>query len=453
MPLRLHTITFTTTPQSKDLHVRAACWNFLVQVPRITACFCQCPQRMDDAMVEEVKRRFHDPVFLDEFFWFRANGYARKIPYHDSPSLHRDQKRQVLQLAITDPAIREYFAKTHWPPGSRQHLPRQECDVDLLVDLDREPWRIPAKDELDHLLASIPDMRRGEETWSQTFTSWEFWESDWERFRFSAAAAAIRFLNSLPASQRQNLRKLMIHEDRPSVAYPECHVRGLAPFCVENPALRVERRVGLWQNLFLSAGRRHLRHMERDRRMTALYSGIYHRQVAETVVDWMSETSSDSISSAITLFFDGGPIPDVTATVFDETVQRTLCWRIALERVHGRQAALDRPTIYLTHALPRLVHELCANEPSSRFRCNFDPGQPWGESEIQHVMQLCADTEPVFWPQKLGFDQELGRRERRLNQDSGDPGGVWWEPKPPLPSTFKLLKMICYSRKPESRFP
>ena len=65
----------------------------------------------------------------------------------------------------------------------------------------------------------------------------------------SAAAVAVRFFKSLSQSMCLEIRKFVLHEDRRSVAYPECHVLGLIPFCVQNPLLHIERRVSIWRVL------------------------------------------------------------------------------------------------------------------------------------------------------------------------------------------------------------
>jgi hypothetical protein len=67
--------------------------------------------------------------------------------------------------------------------------------------------------------------------------------------KFSAAAAAIQFLRSLPDSIRSLVRNVVLCESKYSVAYPQSHVQGLIPFCVENPNLHITRNVGLWMTI------------------------------------------------------------------------------------------------------------------------------------------------------------------------------------------------------------
>jgi hypothetical protein len=45
------------------------------------------------------------------------------------------------------------------------------------------------------------------------------------------------------------MRTIVLNEDFKAVSRPECHARGLIPFCLENPKLRIERHIGLFTNL------------------------------------------------------------------------------------------------------------------------------------------------------------------------------------------------------------
>lgn len=56
-------------------------------------------------------------------------------------------------------------------------------------------------------------------------------------------------VNGLPAYKRRYFRRIELHEDSKSVSRPEYHARGLIPFCLANPQLRIERRVGLLSNM------------------------------------------------------------------------------------------------------------------------------------------------------------------------------------------------------------
>jgi hypothetical protein len=64
-------------------------------------------------------------------------------------------------------------------------------------------------------------------------------------YYFSATAVALAFFKQLPQAMRKRLRrKLVIKEEFKGVAYPESHIRGIQPHCLENPHLRFDIRVG-----------------------------------------------------------------------------------------------------------------------------------------------------------------------------------------------------------------
>jgi hypothetical protein len=73
-------------------------------------------------------------------------------------------------------------------------------------------------------------------------------------YPYSATSSAIRFLGSLPTVTRTEVRDVRLHEDRISVAKSASHARGLISLCRENPNLRVERRVSLWEAVFVILG-------------------------------------------------------------------------------------------------------------------------------------------------------------------------------------------------------
>lgn len=263
--------------------------------------------------------------------------------------------------------------------------------------------------------------------WDEKFVSREYWESDWEKFRFSAAAAAIHFLTSLPPSQRQQLRNLVVHEDHPSVAYPERQAQGLIPFCQENPALRIERRVALWRNLFLYSIEDGWFPTERRRVFASGRAWLEVPRIPNTVVGWMVEASLEIIPDTISLFLDGGPVPDYTADVFDDLVQRKLAWIPALDRVCPPEVASSQGKtdkigsgVYLTDNFPRLMQALCDKNPSGLVRCNFDSGRRWEDSRIQEIVTRSLDYELGL----ASWSHAEGKTRRQRIRDT----------PPPLPS-------------------
>lgn len=110
-----------------------------------------------------------------------------------------------------------------------------------------DPWIIPSGEEVAEL---EKDMFFTPYVWSRTdhFRNPEPGEEDfWERvkYRYSAAAAAVSFLKSTSTQARIRLRRVLIDKDHEAVASPECHALGLIPYCLENPHLRIERRLSI----------------------------------------------------------------------------------------------------------------------------------------------------------------------------------------------------------------
>jgi len=121
-----------------------------------------------------------------------------------------------------------------------EDIPHSSKSSDLSILPHLEPWQHPDDEALEELLgiAYARDSRTRLAPGQVV-----------RRATVSAASCAIRFLKALPTSIRSELRQVDLIEDRESVAYPECHVRGLIPFCQENEKLRIHRRVDLLWNV------------------------------------------------------------------------------------------------------------------------------------------------------------------------------------------------------------
>ncbi|KAF2866674.1 hypothetical protein BDV95DRAFT_504370, partial [Massariosphaeria phaeospora] len=100
------------------------------------------------------------------------------------------------------------------------------------------PWFIPTQAELDKLEALLRPKFR--------IPLSEYKDVKWW---FSATAVAIDFLQKLTVRQRSQLRRIVIKETHKAVSAPQCHSRGLIPYCVDNPRLRIEVQIGLWTNI------------------------------------------------------------------------------------------------------------------------------------------------------------------------------------------------------------
>ncbi|KAK1725149.1 uncharacterized protein BDZ83DRAFT_730579 [Colletotrichum acutatum] len=111
------------------------------------------------------------------------------------------------------------------------------------------PWAVSSREWLE---AAISNSDR----WfkSGINSRWSFDRPGYQiskiKHRYSAAAVAIRFLESLSHGARMEIRRIVLNEDWKAVGYAECHGVGLIPYCLENPLLFVDRRVDIWRTVF-----------------------------------------------------------------------------------------------------------------------------------------------------------------------------------------------------------
>jgi hypothetical protein len=111
-----------------------------------------------------------------------------------------------------------------------------------IMGLQWLPWVVPAETQLSELpgLFETPNPL----VWCKS-------EKGLPNLRYheSAASQAIQFLNTLDASCRIALRRLIVHEDHKSAAMPECHAHGLIEHLQRLPNLRIEYRIGMWNTV------------------------------------------------------------------------------------------------------------------------------------------------------------------------------------------------------------
>ncbi|KAF1847202.1 uncharacterized protein K460DRAFT_363309 [Cucurbitaria berberidis CBS 394.84] len=246
-----------------------------------------------------------------------------------------------------------------------------------IKDTSLKPWNLVDSVELERLaiVAQVEEKQH--------------WYNDNIRYSYSAASTALRFLHSVPKATRAAIRKIVLLEDRQSVAKPACHGRGFIPFCRENRNLRVERFVSLWKNAFPISQLRTPLYMI----ATPLFleSGTLDddrlpaNRTTKAVGTWVAEAlalpSLGMPENSFTLVLDGNPTPEHTSEVF-RVVQRDVAWQLALDTCYTRgllptPSWLDRRlgVGYMYEGLPDAVRNLSLN--GSLIRCNFDPGSPY----------------------------------------------------------------------------
>ena len=111
-----------------------------------------------------------------------------------------------------------------------------------IIGLQWLPWVVPTEVQLFKLRGVFE---------SPNPLAWCKFEKGLSSLRYyeSAASQAIQLLNTLDASCRIALRRLIIHEDHKSAAMPECYAQGLSKRLHQLPNLVIEYRVDMWNNV------------------------------------------------------------------------------------------------------------------------------------------------------------------------------------------------------------
>lgn len=249
-----------------------------------------------------------------------------------------------------------------------------------ILGLCHEPWAIPNQVQLTNMIQILltqREIKRWRRLRRQAHTN--------RHFRFSAAAAAIGFLDSLPPSTRLTIRSIKLHEDRPSVAHPASHALGLIKFCQENPLLRVKRRVNIWQTVFNMSGSGALFNSWSS--LPNLDRSVITWLLSEWIIEARHLVPAGMPMGSYSMVLDGDPIPEVSSRIFNTIVHRECAWQAAIEECYSR-GTLPRPSFFTKRQspfftfsdFPAAMREIVNR--SSIVQCNFDPGELWDVEEI-----------------------------------------------------------------------
>ncbi|KAL8758320.1 MAG: hypothetical protein Q9199_001576 [Rusavskia elegans] len=261
-----------------------------------------------------------------------------------------------------------------------------------------EPWIIPSQKELAQMNANV--------NLSSSNPAWEAQRclgleeprqvegNPWKRvkWRFSAAAAAIHFFKSISQDTCSGVRKVVLHEDRPSVARPESHVLGVIPFCVQNPQLHVERRVNMWRVL-LSPHQRKATCLHDTAEEIRTISGVVRTRdsvihdggrtvlIGQSCCRWITEASVLSAKGmpahSFSLVLDGDPAPDQSSVLF-QRVKEDAAWQVAQAQWYSDQSlspgfiATRSGGFYMSEVFPQAISDIVNGK--SFISCNFPTG-------------------------------------------------------------------------------
>ncbi|KZL86890.1 hypothetical protein CI238_09237 [Colletotrichum incanum] len=330
----------------------------------------------------------------------------------ETPSVFRDFIRSALQTIV---AYKHRFDIEQLTRFENNKYDVDHTPLGNLVNLNPNLWTIPILWHVDMPGSKINQIKH----------------------RYSAAAVAIRFLESLSKDSRSGIRKIVLNEDRAAVAFAECHGLGFAPYCQENPHLRVKRRVSMWGTVFQTTT------ANVNYPVMPPYEGISLESngISYPVAVWILE--------ALELKFAGMPPDSFTLTldgdwacseIFRTVVQREAAWQTGIDLCMERKIlpplawdlrrkdsrnrrgfegeAYERDNSwYLFEAFPQAIQDIVAGK--SIIRCYFELGESW---DVERLVEE--------------------NKERTLN----DLKAAWFvrekphfDPDPPSPNWVQLL--------------
>ena len=291
----------------------------------------------------------------------------------EAPSIWHDFVAFTLDLVSQHP---EFLKNARvW-----SELPFKNNEYHLISDVDTKPWEIPDGTEIARL-RNIS---------GQPFNTFHL--SARTKHAYSAASRALLFLHSASEITRENIRKILLIENRESISLPESHGRGFIPFCQRYPQLKVERRASLWSNVFPTASHKLEDYLGNDQSLmdeddegTMIFDRCFARDMTKAVGTWMKEARAliplGMPHDSFTLVLDGELVPELSSRAF-RVIQRDVAWQTALDTCYARgilsqPSWLDRrlgTSGFIYEGLPEAVRALSTNSPL--IRTNFELPPP-----------------------------------------------------------------------------
>ncbi|CAN9167452.1 unnamed protein product [Alternaria sp. RS040] len=312
-----------------------------------------------------------------------------------TPSIWRDFVAFTLNLISQQPGFlgeaRALKLKSHqtnsgawYGPGETFGLgPKPMPDPDphedkrsiALNEAKPMPWQITALEEIAELRRLTID----DNTFPYSNT----------KYSYSAASAALRWLHSIPKAMRDNIRKIVLMEDRESIAFPQSHGRGFIDICQDHPQLKVERFVSLWRTAipvsyedevsYLAGTQEFIDDglLEDDR----CHANVISKGVGAWIMEAMALPSLGMPHGSFTLVLDGDPLPEQTSRLF-RIIQRDAAWQSALNICYTN-GLLPRPSWlekrletagFIHEEFPEAVGAISTH--SSLVRTNFPVSAP-----------------------------------------------------------------------------
>ncbi|KAI4940027.1 uncharacterized protein J4E92_001315 [Alternaria infectoria] len=249
-------------------------------------------------------------------------------------------------------------------------------------------WSIPTRAELEAISEFLPP-------WPTASYRPHLDDDYVPNVYFSAATVAIRFFQRLSSENCQQLRKIVIQEDHPSVASPKIHGQGLLPFCLANPKVRIERRVDVWRTEFVYSSN----HFDNHAKGIVMMIGTWINEVKILYQMGMP-------AECFTLVLHG-PSEQASQQLSDAVV-RAAIWLEGTVEIARREQRRFLPSEGITEDFVDVIKEMIRGEIPARF--DAEMGEVWDIEKIlsEHVGD---------WPSKVSDVFRL--------QDFDEPDGGW----------------------------
>ncbi|KAI1205156.1 uncharacterized protein F4807DRAFT_464973 [Annulohypoxylon truncatum] len=369
LPLQTNTITFY--PYYTEEALPFAYRNGITLL-RTHHLIWQMFRSAERCYTEEVKSKFSEvyPQFISLFDDLRTDLRLESIGY--PPSEVCEAMEYALKLASSHPDFAKDLAHLEYKWGDDT-----KEDANIFGKLCLGPWEVILANDTGH-----PDIFR-------EFNSDPPKSMDITKYGFSAAALAVRFLDSIRMQAFNEIRDIILEENHPAVALSASHARGLIPFCRCNSLLRVERRVHLWKNIFLEGVfPRVCKYiplclpMRSIEVLDAHLSESMTRSVALWTMEALSLIPAGMPTESFSLVFHGDIMPEKCSEIFKNVIKRDATWQVAIEE--NIKLGLLQPFDFFRRpcctfpfdifkGFPQALEDI-ANKRTSIVRCDFDIG-------------------------------------------------------------------------------
>ncbi|CAI9636443.1 hypothetical protein GT037_004129 [Alternaria burnsii] len=313
---------------------------------------------------------------------------GRSVEWGSAPSVHHDAIAELLSMVAQNPAFGQAIREELFDHGCEI---RDGQDVLSLYSLRPKPWCAPNAHEIQTMVQHMPSYRH---------PSIDERVRDQTRYSVSAASLASEFLSTLTQRSRSSIRHLELHELHASFAYSECHARALIPFVIENPKLKIVRRVDLWNNVLAS---QHLRDFEWRRYICSKgrtpIGDMDADEVTRTLALWLTEAlalePAGMPPKTFSLAFQGEK--DSMQPIFDILLEDA-SWQAALEKFPGKEIGsvdeLERSgtgyrgfSSYFFDELPELMRHIINGTAPVTF--DYCSGLVWDVRNILTMNNTC----------------------------------------------------------------